>query len=89
MIIIHQYNGRNHSSRKSIIKPVCDDTTAIATKPMGIVSSDTIRQDQSWQQEHTDDLIDTPSTVNILQASLYQLYILKAVKSQTKTASQL
>ena len=88
--IIHQYNSRNHSSLKSIIKPVCvgDDTTAIATEPMGIVLSDAIGQDQSWQQDHTD-IIDTTSILNI-QASLSQLYIiLKAMKSQTKTASPL
>ena len=67
---------------------MCDDTTAIATEPMGIVSSDTVSQDQSWQQDHTDDLIDTTSILNILQASLSQLHVLKAMKSQ-KTASPL
>lgn len=87
MTIVHQYNSRNHSSRKSIINPVCVcDDTAIANEPMGIVSSDAIGQDQSWQQDHTDDIIDTTSILNILQASLSQLYILKAMKSQ-KTAN--
>ena len=56
---------------------------------MGIVSSDTISQDQTWLQDHTDDLIDTTSILNILRASLSQFYVLKAMKSQSITTMEI
>ena len=91
MTIVHQYNTRNRDSRKSIFKPLKrDECNGMNDEPIGIAKPTEAFSDQSWQQDQSgSDAVDTTIILNILQASLSQLFICKTLKSKTDTASSL
>ena len=93
MTIIHQYNSRNHHSRKSIFKPLQKsqhEPCGIIDEPIGIAPTEA-NSDYTWHYEQSDDdTIETSAILDILQASLSQLFIIyKTMKSKADTASPL
>ena len=92
-MFIHQYNSRNHHSRKSVFKPLQKslqhEPSGIIDEPIGIAPTEA-NSGHTWHYEQSDDdTIDTSAILDILQASLSQLFIYRTMKSKADTTSPL
>lgn len=92
MTIICHFNTNTKHNSKPMFKPIVLDSSTSEKKDlekMGIMDSSKNDSDLTWVQEDDDNDHDFILLEYIIRVSLSQLNMYKALKSQTKTASQL